>query len=70
MFDANADAGAAVISQHRFVTALSAQPWERCTICGLAEAAHLTSIGMYTPTVQARRCPDCVIAGIDPCRHA
>jgi len=30
------------------------QPWDRCTVCGLAEAAHVRSARPYVPKARRR----------------
>jgi hypothetical protein len=47
--------------EHSYVAAMS-EPWGLCQVCGLAEASHLRSRGVYTPTTSAFRCPTCVTA--------
>lgn len=60
--------GTPAVEEHRYVAAM-AEPWGLCQVCGLAEASHLRSRGVYTPTAQTKRCPDCVRFDIDPCAH-
>jgi hypothetical protein len=62
----DADTTPAIVSDHPFQPP-TGRPWERCTTCGLAGAAHLAGV-LYRPRLPYR-CPDCVTADVVPCPH-
>jgi hypothetical protein len=71
-----ADTTPASIAEHPFTSFMSVHlAWGRCTICGLAAAAHTNAIVFYEPPAELPyRCPDCVIRSeathkIVPCFH-
>jgi hypothetical protein len=55
------------VTEHIF-TPPAGQPWERCVVCNLSEAAHLDTAEEYVPAL-SYRCPYCVDRGVVPCLH-
>lgn len=45
------------------------EQWERCKVCGLAEAAHDLSLHDRYRTAAQYRCPYCVDRHVSPCPH-
>lgn len=43
------EAGTSTVDDHPYV-APEGRPWERCSVCGLAEAAHARTATPYRPT--------------------
>lgn len=65
-----ADTTPATIADHPFTTFKPILAWDRCTICGLAVAAHLEALVIYEPPADLPyRCPDCVQTGTATCSH-
>jgi hypothetical protein len=57
-----------LVVDHVF-TPPAGQPWGRCALCKLSEAAHAHVLDTYNTDGLPYRCPYCVHIGADPCPH-